>query len=383
MDFSWSQQQLDRRNRFAEFGRSELSEDIISRDRHGEFCRQLWKRCADFGVLALGMPPQYSEHEEVDFLSSILAMEGLGYGCRDNGLVFGLCAQAWTVQLPIARFGSEEQRERLLPGLCRGELIGAHTLTEPQTGSDVYNLKTTATRTAGGYRINGRKRLITFAPIADVFLLFATVAPEKGKWGVTAFIVEKDRAGVTASATQEKMGLRTVPIGELTLEDCLIPESNRLGAEGNGFAISSSSLEFERCSILAGQLGAMQRQLEETITHAKTRVQFGCPIGQFQSVSNRTANMKLRLETARLLLYHTAWLKQQDKPAMLEAALLKLHLSESFLESSADAIRIRGGEGYLTDSGIERDLRDAFGGVLYAGTSDIQRNIISKLIGVG
>ena len=383
MDFTWTQQQLDRKERYSSFGQSELSDDVIGRDLRGEFSQSLWKKCADFGVLSLGMPPGYSDHDEVDFLSSVLAMEGLGYGCPDNGLVFGLCAQAWTVQLPIARFGTEEQKERFLPGLCGGDLIGAHALTEPETGSDVYRLKTTAVRCPEGYRLNGRKRLITFAPIADVFLLFATVAPEKGKWGITAFVIERDRKGLTTSPSQEKMGLRTVPIGEVTLEDCVIPETNRIGAEGNGFGISNSSLEFERCSILAGQLGAMERQLEATISHAKQRHQFERPIGEFQSVSNRIANMKLRLETARLLLYRTAWLKQEGQPAMLEAALLKLHLSESFLESSQDAIRIRGGEGYLSENGVDRDLRDAMGGVLYAGTSDIQRNIVSKLVGVG
>ncbi|MDG2122154.1 MAG: acyl-CoA dehydrogenase family protein [Verrucomicrobiales bacterium] len=383
MDFSWSQQQLDRRQRFAEFATNNLNGDTVSRDRQGKFCRKLWKKCADFGVLSLGMPGGYSQHEEVDFLSSILAMEGLGYGCRDNGLIFGLCAQAWTVQLPIARFGTDAQKNNLLPALCNGKQIGAHALTEPATGSDVYSLGTTATPCAGGYSITGHKRLITFGPIADVFLLFATVAPEKGKWGVTAFLVEKDRPGVSVQPVQEKMGLRTVPIGEIKFENCIIPESSRLGAEGNGFAISSSSLEYERCSIHAGQLGAMEKQLETAVSFAKKRMQFGRPIGSFQSVSNRIANMKLRLETARLLLYRTAWLKEMDKPAMQEAALLKLHLSESFLESSQDAIRIRGGDGYLTEFEIERDLRDSIGGVLYAGTSDIQRNIISKLSGVG
>jgi alkylation response protein AidB-like acyl-CoA dehydrogenase len=161
-----------------------------------------------------------------------------------------------------------------------------------------------------------------------------------------------------------------------------VPTENRLGKEGAGFSISNHSLEYERCSILASQLGAMERQLETAIDYAKNRQQFGQPIGKFQSVANRIADMKLRIETARLLLYKTAWLLKNGQPAMMEAALLKLYLSEGFIASSLDAIRTHGGNGYMTDFGVERDLRDAVGGVLYAGTSDIQRNIVAKLLGL-
>jgi alkylation response protein AidB-like acyl-CoA dehydrogenase len=168
----------------------------------------------------------------------------------------------------------------------------------------------------------------------------------------------------------------------LHFEDCVVPESARLGPEGAGVSISNHSLELERCCILASQLGAMERQLQQAIAHARSRRQFGQAIGKFQSVSNRVADMKLRIETARLLLYKVAWLVERGQPAMMEAALLKLYLSEAFVESGLDAIRIHGGVGYLSETGIERDLRDAVGGVLYAGTSDIQRNIISKLLGL-
>ncbi len=178
------------------------------------------------------------------------------------------------------------------------------------------------------------------------------------------------------------MGLNTVPLGIVTLNDCLVPESRRLGAEGAGFAISNHPLELERCGILASQFGAMDHQLETAVTFARDRQQFGTSVGSFQSVSNRIANMRLRLETARLLLYKVAWLKQNDQLAMLKAALLKLHLSEVFVDSSMDSIRIHGGVGYLKETGVEHDLRDAVGGVIYAGTSDIQRNIIAKLLGL-
>ena len=162
----------------------------------------------------------------------------------------------------------------------------------------------------------------------------------------------------------------------------MIPLENRLGPEGSGVGLSTSSLEWERCSILASQIGAMERQLEETIAYARKREQFGKSIGKFQAVAHRIVDMKLRLETSRLLLYQVAWLKQTEQPAMLEAALLKLYLAESFVESSLDAIRVHGGQGYITETGIERNMRDAVGGTIYAGTSDIQHNIAARLLGL-
>ena len=382
MDFSWSEQQLALRDRYVRFAREELDAGVLERDRSGVFSREHWQKCADFGVLQLSVPEAYGGAADVDILTATLAMEGLGYGCRDNGLAFGLNAQLWTVQLPIARFGTEEQKHRFLPDLCSGRRIGAHAITEPEAGSDVFSLRATAARCDGGYVLSGTKCLVTFAPIADLALVFATIDPARGKWGITAFLVERGTPGFGSGPAREKMGLRTVPIGELTFENCFVPEANRLGPEGAGVSISSQSLEVERCCILASQLGAMQRQLEAAVRFARERRQFGQPIGKFQSVSNRIAEMRLRLETARLLLYKVAWLKAMNRPAMLEAALLKLHLSESFVQSGLDAIHVHGGGGYLTESEVERDLRDAIGGTLYAGTSDIQRNIIARLVGL-
>ncbi|HEX7072236.1 MAG TPA: acyl-CoA dehydrogenase family protein [Rhodothermales bacterium] len=382
MDFSWSEQQVALRQRVVDFARRELNDELIERDRDGQFSRAAWQKCADFGILGFSVPAAYGGGEEIDLPTAMLAMEGLGYGCRDNGLAFGLNAQLWTVQLPIVRFGTEDQKQCFLPRMCRGEAIGAHAITEPQAGSDAYSLQTHARKVDGGYVLNGSKWLVSFAPIADIALVLATVNPELGRWGLTAFLVEKGMTGFTASPVHEKMGLRTVPIGGFTFEECFVPEENRLGPEGAGVSISSHSLEIERCCILASQLGAMERQLETSVAYARSRQQFGQAIGKFQSVSNRIADMKLRLETARLLLYKVAWLIERGQNAMMEAALLKLHLSECFVASGLDAIRIHGGNGYLTEFEVERDLRDAIGGTLYAGTSDIQRNIVARLLGL-
>ncbi|HEX6047647.1 MAG TPA: acyl-CoA dehydrogenase family protein [Gemmatimonadaceae bacterium] len=382
MDFGWTDEQLARRAAAREFAQRELADDALDeRDHEGRFARELWERCARFGILGLSVPAEFGGGE-IDLPTAMLIMEGLGEGCPDNGLAFALNAQLWTVQRPIARFGTDDQKRRYLPGLCDGTLLGAHALTEPDAGSDAFSLTMRAERCADGYVLTGTKCLVTLGPIADVVLAFARTNPAAGKWGISAFVVERGTPGLRASATQHKMGLRTVPIGTLHFEQCVVPESARLGPEGAGVSISTHSLELERCCILASQLGAMERQLQRAIGYARSRRQFGQAIGKFQSVSNRIADMKLRIETARLLLYKVSWLVERGQPAMMEAALLKLHLSEAFVESGLDAVRIHGGIGYLSETGVERDLRDAVGGVLYAGTSDIQRNIISRLLGL-
>jgi len=382
MDFSWTDEQLAFKSRVMKFARESLDHDVEARDHASQFSRENWQKCADFGLLGLSVPGTYSDGRDIEFLTAMLAMEGMGYACPDNGLTFALNAQMWTVQLPIVHFGSEQQKKTYLPAMCRGDQIGAHVITEPHSGSDVYSLKTHAQKCEEGYRLNGSKRFISLAPVADIALVFATIDPQLGKWGITAFLVDCASKGVHRGPVKEKMGLRTVPMSDITFKDCIVPEANRLGPEGSGMSLSTSSLEWERCCILASQIGAMERQLEIATDYAKNRQQFGQTIGKFQSVSGRIVDMKLRLETARLLLYKVAWLKSTGQPAMTEAALLKLYLGECFVQSSLDAIQVHGGLGYMTESGIERDLRDAIGGTIYAGTSDIQRNIVATLLGL-
>jgi len=383
MDFSFNEEYLTYKQNVIEFAKSQLNSSFVKEDKNCTFSRQEWQKCADFGILELAIPKEYNrEKADINILRATLAMEGLGYGYKDNGVPFAMSAQMWTVQLPIAQFGSASQKEEYLPQMASGNCIAAHALTEPNAGSDVFSMQATAKKVEGGYILNGEKCLITLAPVADVVLVFATTNPKLGKWGITAFLVKKNTKGFSVSENKEKMGLRTVPIGSLFFKDCFIPEECRLGKEGNGWTITNHSLEHDRCSILASQLGAMERQLETAIDFVKNRRQFGKKISEFQSVSNRIANMKLRLESSRLLLYKVAWMKSQGKSAMLEAALLKLQLSEDFVASSMDAIRVHGGNGYLSQNEIDRDLRDAIGGVIYAGTSDIQRNIVARLLGI-
>ena len=255
-------------------------------------------------------------------------------------------------------------------------------MTEPESGSDAYNLRTRAERHGEGYLLNGNKMFVTSAPVADLALVFATTDPKLGQWGITAFIVEKGTSGFSVTRDLDKMGLRTAALGELVLQDCYLPAENRLGPEGAGVALFSSSMEWERGCIFAGHVGAMERQLEACVRYARERRQFGQSIGKFQAVANRIADMKVRLETARLMLYKVAWLKKIGKPAVMEAAIAKLYLSECFTQSSQDAIRIHGGYGYMTEFEVERDLRDAIGGTIYSGTSDIQRVVIARWLGL-
>jgi alkylation response protein AidB-like acyl-CoA dehydrogenase len=341
MDFSWTEEQRKYKQAVIEFAHKELNEGLIDRDRQGELGRQNWIKCAQMGILGLAIPEKHGG-SGTDIMTTMLVMEGLGYGCRDNGLIFAMNAQMWSVQHPILTFGSEAQKQKFLPGMCSGELSGAHGMTEPDSGSDAYSLRTRAERVSEGYRLNGTKMFVTNAPVADVALIFATVNPAKGLGGVTAFLVEKGTPGFRVGRDIEKMGLRTSPMGELILEDCVLPVESRLGAEGAGSAIFNSSMEWERSCILGSHIGAMERQLEDCIRYVRERRQFGQTIGKFQSVANRIADMQVRLETARLLLYKVAWLKQAGKPAVMEAAMAKLYLSESFVQSSLDAIRTHG-----------------------------------------
>jgi alkylation response protein AidB-like acyl-CoA dehydrogenase len=381
MDFEFSREQLECKKSAIRFAQKTLNEEVIERDRNCVFSRELWEKCADFGVQGFAFPEQYGGNN-ADILSTMLLMEGLGYGCKDSGLIFAINSQMWSVQMPIMRFGSDIQRDKYLRKLCSGEWIGADSITEPDSGSDAYSLRTTARLDGDHYVLNGTKMFCTMAPIADVFIVFATIDKRKGFMGVTGFIIERDFPGFRISREIEKMGLRTAPFAELIFEDCRVPIENRLGKEGNGAAIFDDAIEWERSCILASLIGAMERQLETCIRYAKERKQFGKPIGKYQSVSNKIVDMKVRMETARLMVYRLAWMKKAHGKATMEAAMTKLYLSEAWVKSCLDAVQIHGGYGYTTEYELERDLRDSIGSTIYSGTSEIQKNIIARYLGL-
>jgi len=284
--------------------------------------------------------------------------------------------------MPILAFGTDRQKQLYLPKLVNGSWVGAHGMSEPESGSDAFALRTTAVRHDDSYVINGSKTFVTNAPEADLVLAFATVDRRKGMWGITGFLIERPTKGLSVSKKIEKMGLTTSPMAELTFEDCEVPAENVLGRVGQGATIFNHSMGWERSCILASTVGAMERQLDGCMRYAKTRHQFGKPIGNFQLVSSKIADMKVRLETSRLLLYRAAWAQSQGGMSALEAAMAKLYISDAAVHSALDAIQVHGGYGYMKEFEIERDLRDVIGGRLYSGTSEIQRLIIARHLGL-
>jgi hypothetical protein len=381
LDFSWTDEQVHLRDSIVEFARKELNDGVIERDRKSEFNLDGWRKCGEVGVTGLPVPEQYGGGG-ADVLTTVYVLEGLGYACKDNGLIFSINAHLWSGVEPILTFGSEAQRQRYLPRLCSGQFIGGNATSEPESGSDAYSMQTTAKLKGDRYVLNGSKLFITNGPVADVIVVFANVDPERKPKGVSAFLVEKGTPGFTVNRKVEKMGIRTSPMGELFFDGCEVPVENRLGREGAGIAIFSHAMEWERAFILASAVGAMERQLEACVKYARRRKQFGQPIGKFQLVSSKLVDMKVRLETARQLLYKVAWLKQCGRSIFMEAAVAKLYISESWVQSSMDALQVHGGYGYLTEMELERELRDALGSRLYSGTSEIQRQIIAQFMGL-
>jgi alkylation response protein AidB-like acyl-CoA dehydrogenase len=381
VDLELTEEQRRFKDSVIRFAEAELNDELIRRDLESNFPEEAWKKCAALGVQGLPVPSEYGGGE-ADPLTIAVAMEGLGYACLDNGLLFSLGAQMWSCEIPIVRAGTEEQKRRYLPGLCDGSLIGVQAMSEPGSGSDAFAMATRAEERDDGYLLNGSKTFITNAPVADLFVVFAVTDPGAGIGSVSAFLVERDTPGLSVGRPLHKMGLRTSPMAEVFLSDCVVPASGLLGRRGTGMAQFNTAMEWERSFILAAAVGSMQRQLERCVEYARERKQFGRPIGTFQAVAHRLVDMRVRLVTSRLLLYRLAWLWSQGRPSPDEAAMVKLHVSESFVRSSLDALQVHGGYGYMTEYELEREVRDAIGARLYSGTSDIQRNIIAGHMGL-
>jgi alkylation response protein AidB-like acyl-CoA dehydrogenase len=377
MDFDLTPDQQSLQKSAIDFARNELNHDMIERDAQRTFAHEGWKKCAAFGVQGLPVPEEYGGSGS-DPITTIAVMEGLGYGCHDQGLLFSINAHMWTNSIPILKYGTAEQKQKYLPGLCDGSLIGANGASEPNAGSDIFSMRTRVSKEGNDYILNGTKIYVTNATVAHLFAVYGTLDTKLGAMGVCGFIVEKDAPGLSVGKKMDKMGLRTSPMAELVLENCRVPGTALLGREGRGAEVFSCSMAWERACILATCLGTMRRQLERCIDYARTRKQFGQSIGKFQSVANRIVDMKLRYETARLLIYKVGRLMEQNKSADMDAAMAKLYVSQSFVASCLDAVQVHGGAGYMTELELERELRDSVGSTLYSGTSEIQRNIIAR-----
>jgi alkylation response protein AidB-like acyl-CoA dehydrogenase len=375
----WTDDDWLLRDAVVQFAQSELAQDGEA-GRDG-FSRPAWRRCAELGLQGLPVPAEYGG-TDASAMTMAVALEALGYGCADNGLIFALSAQLLACEVPLVRFGTEEQKQRYLPSLCDGSVIAAHGITEPDAGSDAFKLRTRAERRGDAYVLTGTKAFVTNAPEADLFIVFAVSDPALGFAGLSAFLLERATPGLLVGPPARKMGLEGAPMAELVLDGCTVGPAQMLGRPGAGMAIFNATMQYERGFILAGSVGTMQRQLERCIAHARSRVQFGHPIAEFQAVSHRIADMKVRLETARALLHRYAGLVDAGNAGPLDASITKLHLSECFLQSSLDALQIHGGYGYMREYGLEGDVRDAVAGRLYSGTSEMQRNLVAGHLGL-
>lgn len=378
MDFDLTSGQTAARDATIGFASSELSDIDADCD---DFPKEHWAKCADFGLLGLLVPQEYGGSGH-DCLTSSTILEAFGYACHDSGLAHAIVTQiVCGVQLAI--FGSESQKAAFLPRLCSGEIILAQAITEPDAGSDTMAMRTSVVEQDDAFVLNGSKIFITNAPIADVALVFAVSDKEKKGLGkLSCLIVEKDTAGFERSKPLEKMGLTTLQNGLLFFEDCRVPKDRMVGSKGQGSVIFMEAMEWERILLVSVHVGRMQRVLETCVSYARTREQFGQPIGRFQSISNKIATMRMNLELGQLMVRKAAWAKDTRKRAVLESSMAKLFISESYKAACLDAIQLHGGYGYMKETGLERELRDSLAGTIYSGTSEIQRNIIAKLSGL-
>ncbi|MAB72421.1 MAG: acyl-CoA dehydrogenase [Planctomycetaceae bacterium] len=363
------------------FARERLGGSGVERDREGVFWRDGWTACGEAGILGIPVPTACGGRG-AGLLATIVAMETLGRNVDDLGLLFALNAHLWAGVIPIVRFGSETQRRRWLPTLLDGRSVAGHGATEPDAGSDVFSMTTSARRDGEDWILDGTKSFVANGPVADVLIVYATTDPALGEAGIASFLVPRETPGLSCSPPLDKAGLRSAPSGTVSMEGCRIPADGLLAKPGDGAACFNCSMEWERGAILAMHVGRMEKQLDDAIRFARERRQFGRPIGAFQSVANRIVDMKIRIETSRPLVHRIGRLKDEGRQAMMEAAIAKLHVSEAAVQSSLDAVQIMGSRGYLREGLVERDLRDALGARIYSGTNEMQRVLVARLLGL-
>lgn len=343
--------------------------------------RESWKVAADIGLTGLCLPAA-DGGGGLGALDTALCLEAFGGSCGDTGLVFAVSAHLLAAAVSIRDFASPPVRAELLGGLTSGRLVGANAMTEEAAGSDVGRLAARAERDGQHYVLSGHKSFVSNAPLADVFVTYAVTEPKAGFLGVSAFAVPRDLPGVVVGEPLDKMGLHGCPAATVRFDGCRVPAEYLLDLEGQGGAVFQHAMGWERACLLAGYLGVMQRQLESCVERVTTRRQFGRPIADFQAVSHRVTVMRQRLESARLLLYRGCWLLDTGRDHVGAVALGKVATSEAAVANALDAMQIFGAAGYLTATGVERQLRDALPSTVFSGTSEIQRELIAREMGL-
>ena len=380
MDFGLSTEQRALRERYRSLGAEHWGSGgpAVTECPHQD---ESWRLLGESGFLGLCAPRDLGG-SGLGALDTVMAVEGFGEGCANTGLGFAACAHLFAVVRPIVEMGSDQMKRELVPRMVSGELVGANAITEEEAGSDVYALQMTAELQGDTYILNGQKSYVTNGPESDVVVVYATTNPAHGYMGVTGFAVDCDQDGIHAGESMRRPGMRGASAGIMTFDNVAVPASRRLGEEGQGGYIFARSMAWERGCLFGLYVGMMQRQLDQSIAFARKRKQFRKKIGKFQAISHRIADMKMRLESARLLLYRACWLHDTGADATMDISLSKLAISESAIKSSLDMIQIHGSRGYMSDSGIDQGLRDALPSTMFSGTSEIHRNLIAQRLGL-
>ena len=343
------------------------------------FDREGWKKCRSLIATGVTIPREHGGKGQT-LAEFVAMMEGLGHGCRRMGLLTAICAHVFGVVEPLHAGGSDDQKSRYLRKLATGEWVGAHGVTEPQAGSDLTGITTRAAADGGDWVITGVKRYTTGGAGADLHVVYARMN-EPDRFRLSCFLVEAGTPGLSVRPLPAA-GLAGSGLSEVTYDNVRVPGRNMLGKPGAGAMLFQGSIERERACIFGATLGAMEREIELAVAYANERHVGGKAIAGHQAVAHRIADMKVRLDAARLLLYRVTALKAAGKRAPMEAAVAKLFISDAFVASSLDLIRIHGGNGFVAEGGVEGYLRDSLGGIIFSGTNDIQRNIIAGCLGL-
>jgi alkylation response protein AidB-like acyl-CoA dehydrogenase len=375
MDFDLTDEQRLIRDTAREFTDNEVIDRARENARNHHFDLELVEMLARQGYLGAIVPPQYGG-AGLDYLSYGLVVEEIGRGCSSVRTVISV--QTSLVCSAILRWGTEEQKLHYLPKLCSGEWLGCFGLTEPDTGSDAANQKTRAVKTDSGWLINGAKMWISMGNHARVAMIFAQTDPALGHKGLGCFLVDTEQDGFKPSPIEHKMGLHASDTASIALEDVEVPEEAVLGEIGEGFKVAMSALDSGRYSVAAGCVGVCRGCVEESVKYASEREQFGRPIASFQLVQAMIAEMVLKTDASRMLVWRAGWLKDQGRPNTLETSIAKLHATEAAVECANTAIQVHGGAGYVDDHPVERYVRDVRVTTLYEGTSQIQKLIIGR-----
>lgn len=377
---NWTAEQRELGDKITDWA-VDLSEGHIEWDKRAEFPWEKWKIVQRTDILKAPFGEEWGGLNK-DLLATMYALERLGYSSRDTGLNFSISTQIVSVGIPLQKFGSQTLKDRYLPSILDGSLIGAHAITEPNHGSDATNIRTTAVRDGDHYVINGSKTFITNGPIADLLMLYVRTGAEGSLMGISVFLVERGTPGLVVGPAIEKMGLRTSPLSELVFDALRVPAMNMVSAPGAGFLVLDYVMKREILFSFSVTLGEMQYRLERCVAYVKKRKQFGQAIGKFQAISHKIADMEIAIETTRKWLYDTAEKVMANKETMMDVAVAKIVASEANVATALAALQIFGGNGYMTEQGIEKDVRNALAGTIYSGTSEIQRNRVASILGL-